>query len=150
MIRFFLAVNLILVSCGGRWDPLQILLKNEINSLATSSGSAMCSLFICNTVARKGGCFPESLCTVEPHLAQVHLARNSISASFYLPWKKLINAKAVVSAICQQWFFFFLKCVFARKKYRANLIYLASADKKPFSRAQRGKPKQPNLPLKPN
>ena len=32
------------------------------NSLAASSGSAMCSLFICNTGEEEGGGLPESLC----------------------------------------------------------------------------------------
>ena len=50
VIGFCSSVNLTLVNCGGRWDPLLILLKNEPSSLATSSGSAMCSSFICEAV----------------------------------------------------------------------------------------------------
>ena len=46
-----------------------ILLKNEPSSLAASSGSAMCSSFICNTGAGEDGCLPERLC-IRLHIAE--------------------------------------------------------------------------------
>lgn len=38
--------------------------------------------------------------TVKPHLVQVHLVQNAISASYHLPRKNLLNAKTSVSLSC--------------------------------------------------
>ena len=46
-----------------------ILIKNEPSSLATSSGSAMCSLLMCSTGAEEGGCLSEILC-IRLHIAE--------------------------------------------------------------------------------